>query len=49
VTAKDTQKVLELCRLVATKLDPKKLVYLIAELARVMQETEVEDSPEPMG
>ena len=49
MVGKDRQRVLEVCRLVATEIDPKKLAYLIAELARVMQETEVEDSPEPVG
>ena len=45
----DRQRVLELCRLVATEPDPKKLGHVIAELARVLEEAEVEAGPEPAG
>jgi hypothetical protein len=47
---KDRHRVLELCKLVATEPDPRKLGHLIAELARVLEETDSkpEAGPDPL-
>ena len=45
---KDRHRVLELCKLVATEPDPRKLGHLIAELARVLEHSKPETGPDPL-